>query len=96
MFGLSTFAQAPYASLGGTKYDVAVGESVTLTDSYAMYAAFAGVVNDSISITDDVASSFNFYLTNAETFNLTEDEAGTWDTYAANDESLTQIGRAHV
>ena len=72
MFGLSTFAQAPFASLGGIKYDVDVGESFSLSDVYAASAGFVGVLDDSISLTDDVPSNFNFYLTNAEAFNLTE------------------------
>lgn len=36
MFGLSTFAQAPFASLGGTRYDVDVAESFSLSDVFAI------------------------------------------------------------
>jgi hypothetical protein len=47
MFGLSTFAQAPFASLGGTKYDVAVAESYSLSDVYAISSVdYVGLVED--------------------------------------------------
>ena len=62
MFGLSTFAQAPYASLGGTKYDVAVDESITFSDAYTKYAAFAGTVSDSITLNDESPTNFNFFF----------------------------------
>ena len=88
MFGLSTFAQAPFASLGGTRYDVDVAESAVLSDVYASNAAFVGLLVDSIALTDDVPNQFNYYLTNAEAFNLDAEGAGAWNTYAANDENI--------
>ena len=64
MFGLSTFAQAPFASLGGTRYDVDVAESATLGDVFAISKVdYAGLVNDSIALTDDVPNQFNYFLT---------------------------------
>ena len=101
MFGLSTFAQAPFASLGGTKYDVAVDDTITFSDVFAISKVdYAGLVNDSISLTDDVPSNFNYYLTNAESFNLDAEGTGAWNTYAANDESLrdrksTRLNSSH-
>jgi hypothetical protein len=90
MFGLSTFAQAPFASLGGTKYDVAVAESYSLSDVYAISKVdYVGVVDDSIALTDDVPNQFNYFLTNAEAFDLADDYTGNLDSNAANDESLT-------
>ena len=42
MFGISTFAQSPFASLGGTAYPVDLAESFTLSDVFAGPGAFAG------------------------------------------------------
>ena len=65
MFGLSTFAQAPFASLGGTKYDVATDESFSLSDVYAISKVdYVGVVDDSIALTDDVPNQFNYFSNN--------------------------------
>ena len=90
MFGLSTFAQAPFASLGGTKYDVDVAEALTLSDVFAISKVdYAGLVDDSISLTDDVPNQFNYYLTAAESFNLDAEPNVTWDTYAAANEAIT-------
>ena len=90
MFGLSTFAQAPFASLGGTKYDVATDESFSLSDVYAISKVdYAGLVDDSIALTDDVPNQFNYFLTTTETFNLVAEVAGNLDSNAANDESIS-------
>ena len=89
MFGLSTFAQAPFALLGGIKYDVATDESLSLSDTYNVVAGFVGAVNDTVAITDDVPTQFNYFLTSAEAFNLVADFAGNLDSSAANDESIS-------
>jgi hypothetical protein len=90
MFGLSTFAQAPFASLGGTKYDVATDESFSLSDVFDISKVdYAGLVDDSIALTDDVPNQFNYFLTNAETFDLADDYTGNLDSSAANDESIS-------
>ena len=47
MFGISTFAQSPFAALGGgTAFPVDVSESFTLSDTYANFMQFSGIVAD--------------------------------------------------
>ena len=70
MFGITAFAQAPIAALGGNSYAVSLAESFTLTDAVTGPAAFQGLIADSISITDDVPNRFDFYLSTAESFNI--------------------------
>ena len=48
MFGISTFAQSPFASLGGTAYPVSVAESFTFSDVYAGPAAFGGATEKAV------------------------------------------------
>jgi len=39
MYGISAFAQSPYASLGGGFYDIIVNETQTLTNAQSVLAA---------------------------------------------------------
>ena len=72
MFGVSTFAQSPFASLGGTAWPVDVAEALTLTDVYDGPVAFGGILADSISIVDSDGggTTFDFFVTDAENFSL--------------------------
>jgi hypothetical protein len=89
MFGLSTFAQAPFASLGGTRYEVATDESFSLSDIYAISSVdYIGLVDDSIALSDDAPNQFNYFLTNAEAFNVSELNSVVLNTYATINESL--------
>ena len=78
MFGISAFAQSPFASLGGTAYPVSVAESFTFSDSYLGPATFGGIIADSISLVDGDggATTFDFFVTDAETFSLDDQARG--------------------
>jgi hypothetical protein len=49
MFGISAFAQSPFAALGGNAFPVDIAESFTLSDVYAAQAAFEGLVDEELS-----------------------------------------------
>jgi len=61
VFGISTFADAPFASLAGV-FDSSVTETATATDAVSSLAVFVGVVTETGTATDVVtvaASIFN-------------------------------------
>jgi len=47
MFGISAFAQSPFAALGGNAFPVDLAESFTLSDVYAAQVAFEGLYDES-------------------------------------------------
>ena len=68
MFGISAFAQSPFAALGGTAFAVSLDESFTSTDVFAGQVAFSGVYAETFSLSDaDSGATFNFFLNIAET-----------------------------
>ena len=72
MFGITAFAQSPFAALGGTVFGVDLAESFTSTDVYAGPVAFSGIFADSFAITDDVPNAFNFFLNIVENYSAEE------------------------
>ncbi len=71
MFGITAFAQSPFAALGGTAFAVSLDESFTNTDVYAVQAVFQGLNFESFSLSDaDSGATFNFRPTVAENFSL--------------------------
>jgi hypothetical protein len=71
MFGITAFAQSPFAALGGTAFAVDLAETFTSTDVYAGQAVFQGLNFESLSLSDaDSGATFNFRPTVAENFSL--------------------------
>jgi len=60
MFGITTFAQSPFAALGGNAYNQSVSESVAATDDFIGVIAYASNIAESIAAADtqDVAQGF--------------------------------------
>jgi hypothetical protein len=71
MFGITAFAQSPFAALGGTAFAVSLAESFTSTDVFASQTVFQGLNFESLSLSDaDSGATFNFRPTVAENFSL--------------------------
>ena len=68
MFGDVTFAQAPFASLGGNTFSVSASETATAADSFAISSiAYSGAVAETSSGQDAQSVSATFVATQAET-----------------------------
>ena len=52
MFGISAFAQSPYASLGTNAYALSITEDVGLTDSNTQASAFLQSITEPLSLFD--------------------------------------------
>jgi hypothetical protein len=52
MFGYAAFAQSPYASLGSTRYAVALTEAFTSGDSQSLTAAFVSAITEALTSAD--------------------------------------------
>ena len=52
MFGISAFAQSPFASLGMNAYVLSITEDVNLADSNAQASAFLQSITEPITLTD--------------------------------------------
>jgi hypothetical protein len=51
MFGITSFAQSPFAGLGGNAYALTVAEAMTVaSDAYAAQADFAGIYDESFAV----------------------------------------------
>ena len=81
MFGISTCAQSPFASLGGTAFPVDLAEIFTLSDVYAAQVAFEGLYDESFALADSDggATTFDFFVTNSENYSLDDQSAGVAD-----------------
>ena len=51
MFGITAFAQSPFASLGGNFYGVVVNEKETLTNLQNVLAVFVGIQSETQTLT---------------------------------------------
>lgn len=70
MFGITAFAQSPFAALGGVSYAVNLAETFTSTDVYGGSVAFSGITAESFALSDsDGTATFNFYVNITESFN---------------------------
>jgi len=72
MFGISAFVQAPFASLGGDTYSVAVNESATLSDTNISIVSFLGSLSESTTLTDTNVSIVSFLGSLSESTTLTD------------------------
>jgi hypothetical protein len=77
MFGISSFAQTPFASLAGTAFTAALSEDITLADSSTQIFAFnqSFVENFGISNTENTDGGSTFFLDTSET--LTSGDSST-------------------
>jgi hypothetical protein len=71
MFGITAFAQSPYASLGNAFYPVSVDETETLTDTQSVLAAFLASQTDTQTLTDAQTGLVAFLVDQANTQTLT-------------------------
>jgi hypothetical protein len=72
MYGISAFAQSPYASLGGAFYGVIVNETETLTDTQTAIAAFLAAQTDTQTLTDAQTGLAAFLVAQDQTQTLTD------------------------
>ena len=78
MFGISAFAQSPFASLGGAFYGVIVNETETLTTTQDVLAAFlAAQTTDTQTLTDAQTGLAAFLAAQAQTQTLTSLETAS-------------------
>jgi len=59
MFGITAFAQSPFAALGGNAYNQSVSESAAATDDFVGLIAYAFNVAESIAAAETQATSQN-------------------------------------
>ena len=52
MFGLSTFAQSPYASLGGSYFPFSLTEDVGMADANSVTANFVQSLTEPVTMAD--------------------------------------------
>ena len=71
MFGISAFAQSPYASLGGAFYGVIVNETETLTTTQDVLAAFLAAQTETQTLTDAQTGLVAFVVDQSNTQTLT-------------------------
>jgi hypothetical protein len=90
MFGISAFAQSPFASLGGTAFPVDLAESMTFTDVYAGPVAFQGLYDESFALADSDGggSTFDFFGTVAENYSLDDQSFGNYDVLVSQSDSF--------
>ena len=60
MYGISAFAQSPFAALGGNYYPLFITESLTSKDSYVDIAAFLASITEAITSGDAESSTAQF------------------------------------
>ena len=60
MYGISAFAQSPFAALGGNYYPLSITESLTSRDSYVDIAAFLASITEGITSGDVESSTAQF------------------------------------
>ena len=72
MFGISTFANSPFASLAGAVYNSAVSETGTATDAISSKQTFISAVTETGTATDVVSSSQTFVSFIVETGTATD------------------------
>jgi len=59
VFGDVTFAQSPFASLGGATYGVAVSEAATGSNAQSVLTAFVGIKTETAAATATQTASAN-------------------------------------
>jgi hypothetical protein len=92
MFGITAFAQSPFAALGGTVFGVDLADSFTTTDAYDSSVAFSGIYAESFALSDaDSGAIFNFFLSVTETSSYEENIAGAANYPAELDDSLSLV-----
>ena len=67
MFGDVTFAQAPFASQGGSTFAVAISETGSGVDAINALFTAGGLIDENISALDSVSVQSDFVAVNAET-----------------------------
>ena len=56
MFGFSAYAQAPYASLGGTVFSATISESAVAADSVFSALSVAGLISEAATASDSISA----------------------------------------
>jgi hypothetical protein len=87
-FGITTFAQSPFASLGGNAYNQSVSESVALADAQAVAIVKALDVAESIAAVDTPTALQNLGVAVNETTNLVDSIVGGLLSTATQDETV--------
>ena len=89
MYGISAFAQAPFAALGGNYYPLSITESLTSGDSYVDIAAFLASITEATTLADSQTAPFVFSFNISENLNSAETESVVAALNAAIVESLS-------
>ena len=59
MFGITTFSQAPFSTLGGNTFAVSISESVAVSDTEAATVAFAADISETVAGSDSQTAQFD-------------------------------------
>jgi tetrahydromethanopterin S-methyltransferase subunit H len=80
MFGATSFAEVPFASLAdGVIYDRSLAETVTVQDSVAALLDMSPAVNDTVTLSESLASNVDFVGSVAEAASYLDALAGNID-----------------
>jgi hypothetical protein len=90
VFGFSSFAASPFASLAGIAYNSAISETGTATDAVSSLQTFLGTVAETGTATDAVGSLAIFYSVLSETSTAT-DAVSSKQTFVS---AVTETGTA--
>ena len=75
MFGISSFAQVPFASLAGTAFIATIDENIGLDDSNSQTWAFLQSITEPVTMTD-LSSTAGLFVTSINE-NFTSDDSST-------------------
>ena len=73
MFGLSTFAQTPFAALGGgNQYALSITEAFTSSDSNTQQFAFLQSITEPVTMTDNNSEAAIYIFAETENFGVAD------------------------
>ena len=89
MYGISAFAQSPFAALGGNYYPLSITEAVTSNNTDSEVDVFYEGIVEGISQADSSTQTSAFYYTNTEAITSGDAESITAQFAAIVTEALT-------
>jgi hypothetical protein len=72
VFGISSFAQSPFASLAGIRFSFALNENVTSADLNSQQSAFLQSIAEPVTVDDIDATAGDFFGSVIENLNAAD------------------------
>lgn len=91
MFGYTTFAQAPYASLGGNSFTAALSESASAASALFVLRGLGGIVDESATATDIPTAVRTLLVALAETASGSDSLVARIDALATLSDSAAML-----